>query len=129
MKGNTIDLRGNEQICTRFEAEQYASFLGYEMFYFNEDLHEVGVDFNYVSNFTLNALLDRELLILHTCSVLTSKEGALSITEPVEPMEWDVRNGLTVMRDGYLLNGVRIHMVKEPGFNGNVISNALVYSL
>ena len=31
---NTIDLRGNEQVSTRAQAEQYAAYLGCEMMYF-----------------------------------------------------------------------------------------------
>ncbi|AFC22720.1 hypothetical protein VchM-138_0041 [Vibrio phage vB_VchM-138] len=41
---NTIDLRGNEQVCTRREAEQYASFKGYDMMIFGNDPTPTDVD-------------------------------------------------------------------------------------
>ena len=129
MKGNTIDLEGHEQICTRKHAEEYASFLGYQMFKFNSEIYDVDPEAFKSLNFLMNPLVGVEEVRFHTVSLLVSKEDAISKTEQVEPVSWNVRGGLTVIRDGYLSNGVRIHIVKEPGFNGNCINNALVYSL
>lgn len=46
LKGNTIDLRGNEQTATYAQAEQFAAYMGYEMFYYgySADPHDVDPD-------------------------------------------------------------------------------------
>lgn len=36
--------------------------------------------------------------------------------------------GLTVIADGYLADGTRVHVVQELGFKGMLISNALIFS-
>ena len=41
--GNTIDLRGHEQVATRKQAEAYAAYAGYEMYYYgySQEPHDV----------------------------------------------------------------------------------------
>jgi len=49
-------------------------------------------------------------------------------TEVIPPYYWK-KHKLTVVRDGYLEDGTRLHVVLEKGYeNGVVLSNALVYS-
>ena len=43
------------------------------------------------------------------------------------PFKWKSHN-LTVIGDYYLSDGTRLHLVKEDGYFGQVIDNALVYS-
>lgn len=43
------------------------------------------------------------------------------------PFKWE-RHNLTVIGDHYLSDGTRLHLVKEDGYFGQDIDNALVYS-
>lgn len=55
-------------------------------------------------------------------------EDAYSFTEPRKPYHWKKYN-LTVLRDGYLTCGTRIHVVKEEGYKlPCVLGNAVVIS-
>ena len=64
MLGNTLDLRGHEQVCTRTEAEAYASWQGYSMIYFgnSEDPHDTVNDSHKIEEFKNNRLLNAEQL-------------------------------------------------------------------
>lgn len=57
-----------------------------------------------------------------------SKADALAMTSQIELTRW-ATYGLTVTRDGYdPETGTRIHFVLEPGWSGQMIGNAFIYS-
>lgn len=53
---------------------------------------------------------------------------AIELTHPCEPISW-TSQGLTVVRDGYDVDGTRIHMVLEGDHYDSHISNAHVFTL
>ena len=56
------------------------------------------------------------------------KIDLIKATELINPINWKKHN-LTVIRDGYLEDGTRVHIVKEPLDNDPVIiDNAIVVS-
>lgn len=57
-----------------------------------------------------------------------SKDEAYALTHEIPEIRW-AEYGLTVVRDGYtVLEGTRIHFVKEPGYDGEIIANAFIFS-
>ena len=55
-------------------------------------------------------------------------EQAVSAVKPIKPYQWE-SHGLTVVQDGYLDNGTRVHVVREKLKDEPVIlSNAVVIS-
>lgn len=60
---------------------------------------------------------------------LTPMDKALAheLTHAIEPYHWSSRD-LTVVRDGYDMDGTRIHFVKEEGFYDAILANAHVFS-
>lgn len=59
-------------------------------------------------------------------------EDVLSLTDSIEPRAWDKHN-LTIIRDGYFDDGLRIYVVAEQGYelaegNAKLLSNAFVVS-
>lgn len=59
---------------------------------------------------------------------MPSKESLKSVTTTVPSFFWKAHN-LTVVGDGYLEDGTRIHLVKEPlDTEPKLLSNALVIS-
>lgn len=56
------------------------------------------------------------------------KAMARELTHEVEPYHWGSQ-GLTVVRDGYDMDGTRIHFVLEPGYYDVVLCNAHVFSV
>lgn len=56
-----------------------------------------------------------------------SRETAYGITEVVNPSYHWRSHMLTVVRDGYTEDGVRIHFVSEDVEDGMVLSNALIF--
>lgn len=59
--------------------------------------------------------------------MLLTKQKALQLTIPVGGVNWSKYN-LTVCRDGYTNDGVRIHFVKESGWDGEMVANAYIFS-
>lgn len=57
-----------------------------------------------------------------------TKYDALKLTEECEPVFWEVIKAY-VVRDGYALNGTRIHFVTAKGFCGGMVSGAYVFSV
>lgn len=58
-----------------------------------------------------------------------SKNQLLDVTKNITQFEWK-KHGLTVVRDGYLENGIRVHAVKEVLANEPIlIDNAYVVSI
>lgn len=55
------------------------------------------------------------------------KGVAYALTNEVEEYHWSQYN-LTVVRDGYDMEGTRIHFVKEKGYDDVILSNAHVFS-
>lgn len=55
-------------------------------------------------------------------------EKALQVTYPILPFKW-IKHSLTVIADGYLESGVRVHIVEEDKHPVAVmLSNAIVIS-
>ena len=55
-------------------------------------------------------------------------EDALCLTNPIVPYKWEKHN-LTIVRDGYLSCGTRIHVVEEQGYEKpSMLSNAVIIS-
>lgn len=55
------------------------------------------------------------------------KGVAYALTKEVPEYRW-ANYQLTVVRDGYDMDGTRIHFVKEPGYDDAHIANAHVFS-
>lgn len=57
-----------------------------------------------------------------------TRNEAIRYTLPIPAYDW-TKYGLTVVRDGFNPEtGKRIHVVKEEGFDGQTIANALVFT-
>lgn len=53
---------------------------------------------------------------------------AMELTRAIPEYPW-ASQGLTVVRDGYDMDGTRIHFVKEQGYYDVIISNAHIFSV
>ena len=56
-----------------------------------------------------------------------TKQQALESTLPICDYHWPKYN-LTVCRDGYTDDGIRIHFVKEGGWDGEMLANAYIFT-
>lgn len=56
------------------------------------------------------------------------KQKAFEMTIEIEPFHWE-RHDLTVVRDGYNEDGVRILFVKEPHWYAEMLDNAFIFSI
>ncbi len=56
-----------------------------------------------------------------------TKQQALQLALTVSDIVWQAHN-LTVCRYGYTDEGVRIHFVKEAGWDGEMLANAYIFS-
>lgn len=61
-------------------------------------------------------------------SIELTRELALKYVSKCEPIFW-IKQNLNVVRDGHhSITGIRIHFVKESGYNGQIIDNAMIFS-
>ena len=56
---------------------------------------------------TINKLVEAESM-----TNIPSREEILKVALPIKTINW-IKHNLTVIKDGYLENGVRVHVVKE----------------
>lgn len=96
MSGNTIDLRGYEQVCSSIHAEHYAAIKGYSMYYFGNSEEPIDVDVTLANKVIRdNPLMTHEEIEEHNQSInmaITCIKQGLSYSEyKVYTAEYNVK--------------------------------------